>query len=111
MRPDRAPDSASHSVVTPLSPSVVYASDTPDMLDAQYEGGMFGYTYSREGHPNADVVAARIDRMEQAPNPGVMTSSGMAAVSAVLMGVLKAGEHVGHNRQRCGRRRVMARVT
>ena len=76
MRPDPLPESASRPVVTPLSPSVVYASDTPDMLDAQYEGGLQGYTYSREGHPNADVVARRIDRMEGAPYPGVMTSSG-----------------------------------
>ncbi|MEL6420540.1 MAG: cystathionine gamma-synthase, partial [Pseudomonadota bacterium] len=47
MRPTPLPASASHPVVTPLSPAVVYASDTPDMLDAQYEGGLQGYTYSR----------------------------------------------------------------
>ncbi|HBY14058.1 MAG TPA: cystathionine gamma-synthase, partial [Rhodobacteraceae bacterium] len=38
MRPIGLPDSASRPVVTPLSPSVVYASEGPDMLDAQYEG-------------------------------------------------------------------------
>lgn len=94
MRPDALPASASRPVVTPLSPSVVYASDTPDMLDAQYEGGLQGYTYSREGHPNADVVARRIDRLEGAPQPGVVTSSGMGAISAVLLGLTKAGDHV-----------------
>ena len=71
MRP-AVPDSASRPVVTPLSPSVVYASDTPDMLDQQYEGGLHGYTYGREGHPNADVVAARIDALEGADHLGVM---------------------------------------
>ncbi|THH39197.1 aminotransferase class V-fold PLP-dependent enzyme [Aliishimia ponticola] len=103
MRPDPLPESASRPVVTPLSPSVVYASDTPDMLDSQYEGGLSGYTYSREGHPNADVVAARIDRMEGAPNPGVVTGSGMAAVSAVLMGCLSSGDHVLGGNQLYGR--------
>lgn len=102
-RPDMLPLSASRPVVTPLSPSVVYASDTPDMLDQQYEGKLHGYTYSREGHPNADVVAQRLSRMENAPHTGVMTSSGMAAVSAVLLGLTKAGDHVIGGNQLYGR--------
>ena len=103
MRPDALPSSASRPVVTPLSPSVVYASDTPDMLDQQYEGALHGYTYSREGHPNADVVAKRLDRMEDAPHPGIMTSSGMGAVSAVLLGLTAAGDHVIGGNQLYGR--------
>lgn len=103
MRPTPLPDSASRPVVTPLSPSVVYASDTPDMLDAQYDGDLHGYTYSREGHPNADVVARAIDRMEGAPQLGVLTSSGMGAVSAVLLGLTSAGDHVIGGNQLYGR--------
>jgi cystathionine beta-lyase/cystathionine gamma-synthase len=103
MRPDALPYSASRPVVTPLSPSVVYASDTPDMLDQQYEGGLQGYTYSREGHPNADVIAKRIDRLEHAPQPGVITSSGMGAVSAVLLGLTQSGDHVIGGNQLYGR--------
>lgn len=109
MRPTPLPDSASRPVATPLSPSVVYASDTPDMLDAQYDGDLHGYTYSREGHPNADVVAQAIDRLEGAPHMGVLTSSGMGAVSAVLLGLLKAGDHVIGGNQLYGRSlRMMA---
>ena len=93
MRPLPLPEGASRPVVTPLSPSVVYASETPDALDAQYEGKVHGYTYSREGHPNADVVAQRIDAME-ATSGGVLTGSGMGAVSAVLLGLLTTGDHV-----------------
>ena len=108
-RPETAPESASRPVVTPLSPSVVYASETPDMLDAQYDGDLSGYTYSREGHPNADVIARLIDRMENAPVPGLVTSSGMAAVSAVLLGLLKSGDHVIGGNQLYGRSlRMMA---
>ncbi|MEP2890968.1 trans-sulfuration enzyme family protein [Tateyamaria sp.] len=103
VRPVPLPESASRPVVTPLSPSVVYASDTPDMLDAQYEGGLHGYTYSREGHPNADVVARTIDAMEGAPHMGVVVSSGMAAVSAVLLGLTSAGDHVIGGNQLYGR--------
>ncbi|KNG95712.1 cystathionine gamma-synthase [Pseudaestuariivita atlantica] len=108
MRPDPLPASLSTPVVTPLMPSVVYASATPDELDLQYEGYENGYTYSREGHPNADVLAARIDRMEGGQG-GVMTASGMAAVSAVLMGCLAAGDHVIGGDQLYGRSlRLMA---
>jgi cystathionine gamma-synthase len=102
MRPDRLPHSASQPVVTPLSPSVVYASETPDALDDQYEGRVHGYTYSREGHPNADVVAKRLDAMEGMQG-GVVTSSGMAAVSAVVLGLLKSGDHIIGANQLYGR--------
>ena len=85
MRPFRLPDSVSSPVVTPLSPSVVYASRSPDELDAQYDGDLSGYTYAREGHPNADVLANLLDRLESAQGTFV-TGSGIAAVSAVLMG-------------------------
>jgi cystathionine beta-lyase/cystathionine gamma-synthase len=79
------------------------------MLDAQYEGDLHGYTYSREGHPNADVVAHTIDAMEGAPHMGVVVSSGMAAVSAVLLGLTKAGDHVIGGNQLYGRSlRMMA---
>ena len=93
MRPHGLPDSVSTPVATPLSPSVVYSSAHPDELDAQYEGKLQGYTYSREGHPNADVVAKRLDAMEGAEG-GVVVGSGMAAVSCVLMGLLQSGDHV-----------------
>jgi cystathionine beta-lyase/cystathionine gamma-synthase len=108
IRPVPLPDSASRPVVTPLSPSVVYASDTPDALDAQYEGRVQGYTYAREGHPNADVVAARLDAMEGGQG-GIVTGSGMAAISAVLLGLLDAGDHVIGGNQLYGRSlRMMA---
>ncbi|WP_433989089.1 Cystathionine beta-lyase MetC (plasmid) [Pseudoseohaeicola sp. NH-UV-7] len=102
IRPVPLPASASRPVVTPLSPSVVYASETPDQLDAQYEGHLHGYTYSREGHPNADVVAARLDAME-GQSGGTVTGSGMAAVTAALMGLLSAGDHVIGGNQLYGR--------
>lgn len=108
VRPVPLPDSASRPVVTPLSPSVVYASDTPDALDDQYEGRVSGYTYAREGHPNADVVAARLDAMEGARD-GIVTGSGMGAVTAALMGLLRAGDHVIGGNQLYGRSmRLMA---
>ncbi len=93
-KPIRAkwPQSASQSVVTPLMPSVVYSTEGPDALDAQYEGLVNGYVYAREGHPNADVLASRIDALEGAES-GLITGSGMAAVAAALFGLLRSGDH------------------
>ena len=87
------PDSVSRPVVSPLQPSVVYASRDPDALDRQYEGGETGYTYAREGHPNADVLAGLLDGLERAEG-GIVTGSGMAAVTVALLANLKAGDHV-----------------
>jgi len=96
------PQGVSRPVVTPLQPSVVYASTDPDELDAQYEGRVSGYTYAREGHPNATVLAQKIDALEGTTG-GLITGSGMAAVTAALMGVLKAGDHVLGGDQLYGR--------
>ena len=102
MRPFGLPDSASTPVVTPLSASVVYASRNPDMLDAHYTGELPGYTYAREGHPNADALAERIDALEDVSG-GIITSSGMAAVTAGIMGVLQSGDHIIAGDQLYGR--------
>lgn len=92
-RPAGWPESLSTPVVSPIAPSVVYASRSPDELDSQYEGRESGYTYAREGHPNADVLGQRIDALEGAEG-GVVVGSGMAAVTAVLMGLCQSGDHV-----------------
>ena len=102
------PASVSRPVASPIQPSVVYASDTPDGLDAQYEGRAHGYTYSREGHPNAAALAAHLDAMEGARG-GIVLGSGMAAVTAVMMALLERGDHVLGGDQLYGRSlRMMA---
>ena len=93
IRRPRFPGSVSRPVVSPIQPSVVYASEDADALDAQYEGRTKGYTYAREGHPNAETLAGMIDVLEGAEG-GIVTGSGMAAVSAALLANLKAGDHV-----------------
>ncbi len=96
------PSSVSRPVVTPLQPSVVYASPDPDALDAQYDGGASGYTYAREGHPNATVLASKIDMLEGVSG-GIITGSGMSAISATFLGCLNAGDHVLGGDQLYGR--------
>lgn len=102
------PGSISQPLGSPIQPSVVYKTSGPNTLDDIYEGREAGFTYAREGHPNARVVETRIAEMEGAP-AGLMTGSGMAAVGAVLMGLLRAGDHVIAGDQLYGRSlRLMA---
>ena len=96
------PKSISEPVVTPISPSVVYASANADQLDDQYDGNVDGFTYAREGHPNAAVLAAKIDQLEGASG-GLITSSGMAAISSVMLALLNAGDHIVAGDQLYGR--------
>ena len=96
------PASASKPLASPLQPAVVYTTDGPDEIDAIYEGRAAGYTYSREGHPNAVATAGLIDRLEGATD-GCLTGSGMAAVTAALLGSVQAGGHVVGGDQLYGR--------
>lgn len=95
------PTSVSRPVATPLQPSVVYSSPDPTALDRQYAEGS-GFTYAREGHPNATVLAQKIDMLEGVEG-GIVNGSGMAAVTAVMLGLLQAGDHVIGGDQLYGR--------
>ena len=95
-------DGVSTPLATPIQPSVVYAAPSITALHAQYEGTEQGYVYAREGHPNADLLAARIDALEGGEG-GLIMGSGMAAVTAALMGLLSSGDHVIGGDQLYGR--------
>ncbi|HVR33743.1 MAG TPA: aminotransferase class I/II-fold pyridoxal phosphate-dependent enzyme [Acidimicrobiia bacterium] len=104
VRRSTTPPSVSVPLVTPLQPSVAYTTDDADALDAVYGGA--GFTYAREGHPNASVLAEKLGWMEGADpawGRGVVTGSGMAALGTVLLGLLAAGDHVVGSNQLYGR--------
>ena len=108
VRRTRWPENSARPVVTPLQPSVVYAAESPDALDQLYESTAPGYTYAREGHPNADVLAQKIDQLEGASG-GIVTGSGMSSIAAVLLALLEGGDHVIWADQLYGRTlRIMA---
>ncbi|MCB0563147.1 MAG: aminotransferase class I/II-fold pyridoxal phosphate-dependent enzyme [Phaeodactylibacter sp.] len=57
-----------------------------------------GHIYSRFGNPTIDTVAEKIARLESFGTgfeaSGLLTSSGMAAIATLLMGLLKAGDGI-----------------
>src|SRR5882724_10719733 len=69
---------ASQPLIPPLYPASVYTLPDLDALD---------------GHPNAQDLAARIATLEHA-QWGIVTSSGMGAISASLLALLQTGDRV-----------------
>ena len=87
------PENIGRPLTTPLSSSVVYHYPDVDHLRAVYEKKAEGFTYARYGNPNAAVLADKLSWMENAQG-GVMTASGMSALSAVFLGILEAGDEI-----------------
>jgi cystathionine beta-lyase/cystathionine gamma-synthase len=96
------PRSATTPLVPPIVPSVVFVARDADQMNRVYEGQEQGFTYGREGSPNAELLAAKIAALEGAES-GYITSSGMSAVAAIVLGLLKAGDHIVAGNQLYGR--------
>ena len=102
IRPTSLFPNASTPLVSPIIQSNVYVTKDPSTLDKIYNGELDGYTYAREKHPNAEILARRINILENS-SKGFITSSGMSAISAVLFGLCKSGDHVIAGDQLYGR--------
>src|SRR5260370_24817925 len=82
---------------TPLAPplyqSSVYTLPDLDALDRIMNAEAPGFIYARDAHPNARDLAARLAVLEGA-EWGLVTGSGMAALSVVLLATLEKGQRV-----------------
>lgn len=83
----------SSPLVTPLFQSSVYHLPDLDALDRVMNGDEPGFIYARDGHPNSKELADRIATLESA-KWAIICGSGMGALSAALLGYLKAGDRV-----------------
>lgn len=62
---------------------------------APEEGGAGGLVYSRFNHPNTEIVEDRLALFDGAET-ALLTSSGMAAISAVFLTFLRPGDSIVH---------------
>jgi cystathionine beta-lyase/cystathionine gamma-synthase len=100
MKPDtlcaRPPESPP-SVTAPLAPALqlssVYRIEGLDQIDALSQGAVSGFTYARDGHPNAAQLAAKTAALEGA-EAALVCGAGMAAEAAILLTTLEQGDHV-----------------
>ncbi len=70
-----------------------YSYDTAEMGEGRFNGSIDGFKYGRYSHPNLAMVEERLALMEGAEG-AIVTASGMAALFAIFMSQLKAGDHV-----------------
>src|SRR5213592_1100806 len=80
-------------LVPPIYQSSVYTIPDLDALDAIMNDGEPGYIYARDAHPNAKRLANLLSK-EEAANWGIITGSGMAAISAIVLATLQQGQRV-----------------
>ncbi len=70
-----------------------YLYDTMEQAEARFKGETQGFIYSRFANPTVAMFERRMALLEGA-EAARATASGMAAVTAALMGQLKAGDHI-----------------
>ncbi len=80
-------------LVLPIYQSSVYTFPDLDALDLVMNAEEPGFIYARDGHPNARLLAQQLAAAEGA-DWGLVCASGMAAIAAVLLGVLRQGDRV-----------------
>ena len=70
-----------------------YLYDTMEAAEARFKGDDPGFIYSRFSNPTVAMFEKRMAILEGA-EAARATATGMAAVTAALMGQLKAGDHI-----------------
>lgn len=67
--------------------------DSAQEGEALFAGTTTGYTYTRTSNPTVTAFQTRVAQLEHG-EAGLATSSGMAAINAVLLALLKSGDHI-----------------
>lgn len=80
------------SKVTPIYQSSAFVFNDLDELEGYYHGNG-QYLYSRVANPNTDELSEAVARIEGAEE-GVATSSGLSAILAGVLSVVKSGDHI-----------------
>jgi O-acetylhomoserine (thiol)-lyase len=81
------------SLHKPLHLSVAYGYRDARELANVFQGKSPGYAYGRQGNPTAAALEEKVNRMED----GVATvcfGTGMAAIGAIMLALLRGGDHV-----------------
>src|SRR5574337_1980995 len=77
----------------PLHLSVAYGYRDAADLVAVFQNRAQGYAYGRQGNPTTAALEAKITAMERGV-ASVCFATGMAAIGAIMLALLKAGDHV-----------------
>lgn len=85
----------------PIYQSSVFVYDSLEQVDDFLAGNPDNYMYTRIGNPNHSAVEELLRDLEGGED-ALFSASGMAAISAALLGVLGAGDHLIASRELYG---------
>lgn len=85
-----------------LSLASVFCVDDLDHLEKLYSGAVPGFTYARDGHPNAARLCEKLAALDGAESCLVFPS-GMAAIAAVVLDQLKPGDRIVASKELYGK--------
>jgi methionine-gamma-lyase len=81
------------SLVPPMYQTSTFTFDSAEQGEKRFAGQEEGFIYSRLGNPTVKILEDRFAELEKG-EAALAFSSGMAAVSAVLVALTKTGDHV-----------------
>lgn len=81
------------SLHKPIHTSVAFGYRDARELAAVFQGREAGYRYGRQGNPTVAALEDKINLMEQG-KATLCFATGMAAIGAVVQGLLRQGDHV-----------------
>lgn len=81
------------SLTPPLFQTSTFTFATAEQGERRFSGDEEGYIYSRIGNPTVTALEERMAALEHGER-GLAFGSGMAAVSAVLIALTKANDHI-----------------
>lgn len=81
------------SLHKPVHHSVAYGYSDARDLAAVFQGKKPGYRYGRQGNPTVSALEEKVTRMEDGYST-LCFATGMAAVGALVQGLLRSGDHV-----------------
>lgn len=87
------PEFTTRPSAPPVYLTTAFDLESLEQLDSVAGGREKGYIYTRDGNPNHEAFASDVAALEHA-EAGVVTASGMGALTAVLTAMVKTGEHV-----------------
>jgi methionine-gamma-lyase len=87
------PDPIHGAVAPPIYQSSTFAFESPEQGARRFAGTEDGYIYSRLGNPTTRMLEDCVASLEGGRS-GLAVASGMAAVSAIMLGLLRQGDHV-----------------
>ncbi len=86
-------DPATGSLSLPIYQTSTFVFSSAEEGAKRFAGEEAGYVYSRLGNPTVSAFEQKVAALEKAES-GLAFASGMAAISAVLLGLLKTGDHI-----------------